>query len=51
MFRPYKAIFRQLLINYNCRTAPVSIDEQLAEDGLVRPKHVAIKCDFDDILK
>jgi hypothetical protein len=29
----------------------VSIDEQLPEDGLVRPKHVAIKCDFNDILK
>jgi hypothetical protein len=29
----------------------VSTDEQLPEDGLVRPKHVAIKCDFNDILK
>jgi hypothetical protein len=24
--------------------------EHLPEDGLVRPKHVAIKCDFIDIL-
>jgi hypothetical protein len=23
----------------------------LPEDGLVKPKHVAIKCDFNDILK
>jgi hypothetical protein len=23
--------------------------EHLPEDGLVRPKHVAIKCDFNDI--
>jgi hypothetical protein len=29
----------------------VSIGEQLPEDGLVRLKHVAIKCDFKDILK
>jgi hypothetical protein len=29
----------------------VSITEQLPEDGLVRPKHVAVKCDFDDNLK
>jgi hypothetical protein len=29
----------------------VSIDEQLAEGGLVRPKHVPFKCDFNDILK
>jgi hypothetical protein len=29
----------------------VSTDEQLPEDGLVRLKHVAIKCDFNDILK
>jgi hypothetical protein len=37
MFRPYKNIFRKV----------VSIDEQLPEDGLVRPKHVAIKCNFN----
>jgi hypothetical protein len=24
--------------------------EQLPEDGIVRPEHVAIKCDFNDIL-
>jgi hypothetical protein len=29
----------------------VSIGEQLPEDGLVRPKHVAIECDFNGILK
>jgi hypothetical protein len=29
----------------------VSIDEQLPEDGLVRRKHVAVICDFNDILK
>jgi hypothetical protein len=29
----------------------ISIGEQLHEDGFVRPKHVAIKCDFNDILK
>jgi hypothetical protein len=29
----------------------VSISEQLPEDGLVMPKHVAIKRDFNDILK
>jgi hypothetical protein len=32
-------------------TAAVSISEQLPEDGLVRPKHVAIECDFNAILK
>jgi hypothetical protein len=37
MFRPYKAIFRQF--------------SNSAKDGLVRPKLVAIKCDFNDILK
>jgi hypothetical protein len=35
----------------NWCSATVSIDEQLPEDGLVRPKHVAIHCDFNDILK
>jgi hypothetical protein len=29
----------------------VSIREQFPEDGLVELKHVAIKCDFNDILK
>jgi hypothetical protein len=29
----------------------VLIGEQPPENGLVRPKHVAIKCDFNDILK
>jgi hypothetical protein len=33
------------------RTCAVSINEQFPEDDLVRPKHVAIKCDFNDILK
>jgi hypothetical protein len=33
-----------------CRAA-VSIGEQLPEDGLVRPKHVAIKYDFNDIFR
>jgi hypothetical protein len=32
-------------------SAEFSINEQLPEDGLVRPKHVAIKYDFNDILK
>jgi hypothetical protein len=26
-------------------------EEHLPEDGLIRPKHVAIKCDFNGILK
>jgi hypothetical protein len=29
----------------------VSVGEQLPEDGLVRPKYVAIKNNFIDILK
>lgn len=29
----------------------VSVGEKLPEDGLVRMKHVAIKCDFKGILK
>jgi hypothetical protein len=29
----------------------VSTDEQLLIDGLVRPKYIAIKCNFNDILK
>jgi hypothetical protein len=29
----------------------ISPGEYLPEGGLVRPKHVAIKCDFNDILK
>jgi hypothetical protein len=29
----------------------VSIGEQLPEDGLIRPKHVATKCDFKGISK
>jgi hypothetical protein len=32
-------------------SAAVSIREQLPEDGFLRPKPVAIKCDFNDILK
>jgi hypothetical protein len=32
-------------------TAAVSISEQLPEDGLIRLKHAAIKCDFNDISK
>jgi hypothetical protein len=34
----------------NWCTAAVLI-QQFTEDGLVKPKHVAIKCDFNDILK
>jgi hypothetical protein len=29
----------------------VSIAEQLPEGGLIRPKHVAIECDLNGILK
>jgi hypothetical protein len=29
----------------------VSIDVKFPEYGLVRPKHVAIKCDLNDVLK
>jgi hypothetical protein len=29
----------------------LSTGEQLPEDGLVKPKHIAIKYDFNDILK
>jgi hypothetical protein len=32
-------------------SATVLFSEQLPEDGLVKPKHVAIECDFNDILK
>jgi hypothetical protein len=32
-------------------SATVAIGEQLPEDGLVRPKHVAIECNFNGILK
>jgi hypothetical protein len=35
----------------NWCSAAVSTGEQLPEDGLVRLKHVAIICDFNDILK
>jgi hypothetical protein len=35
----------------NWYSATVSISEQLPEDGLVWPKYVVIKCDFNDILK
>jgi hypothetical protein len=35
----------------NWGSAAVSNYEQFSEDGLVRPKHVAIKCDFNNILK
>jgi hypothetical protein len=31
--------------------AAVSVGEQLPEDGLVRPKCVAIECEFNGILK
>jgi hypothetical protein len=30
----------------NWCSAAVAVGEQLPEDGLVRPKHVAIECDF-----
>jgi hypothetical protein len=32
-------------------SAAVLIGEKLPEDGLVRPKHVAIECDSNGILK
>jgi hypothetical protein len=35
----------------NWCSAAVSVGENLPEDDLVRPKHVPIKCDFNDILK
>jgi hypothetical protein len=35
----------------NLCSAAVSISEQLPEDGLVGPKHVAIKCDFNENLE
>jgi hypothetical protein len=31
-------------------SAAASKNEQLPEDGQVRPKHVAINCDFDVVL-
>jgi hypothetical protein len=37
------------ITNWCC--AAVSVDEQLPEDGLERPKHFATECDFNDILK
>jgi hypothetical protein len=38
-------------IAYRRRRGAVSIGEQFPEDGLVRPKHVVIECDFSGILK
>jgi hypothetical protein len=35
----------------NLCSVAVSSGEQLPEDGLVRPKHVAIKCHFNGTLK
>jgi hypothetical protein len=35
----------------NWCSAAVSAGEQLPEDGLVRPKHVALECDFNGNLK
>jgi hypothetical protein len=35
----------------NWCSAAVSTGEQLSEDDLVRPKYVAIECDFNVILK
>jgi hypothetical protein len=32
-------------------SASVSIDKQLPEGGLVRPKHIEIKCEFNEMLK
>jgi hypothetical protein len=40
-----------MLLHIVVHGAAVSIGEQLPEDGLIRPKHVAIRCDFNDILK
>jgi hypothetical protein len=33
------------------RSAAFSMSEQFPEDGLVRPKHIAIKCGFNEISK
>jgi hypothetical protein len=33
------------------RCIDISIGEQLPEDGLVRPEHVATECEFNCILK
>jgi hypothetical protein len=38
-------------LHTNWCSAAVLADEQLPDDGLVRPKHIAIICDFNDILK
>jgi hypothetical protein len=35
----------------NWCSAAVSVDEQLPEGGSIRQKHVAIKRDFNDMLK
>jgi hypothetical protein len=38
-------------LHKNWCSAAVSVREKIPEDGIVRPKHVAIKCDFNEILK
>jgi hypothetical protein len=35
----------------NSCSAAISIAEQLPEDGVERPKHITIECDFNGILK
>jgi hypothetical protein len=40
-----------MLLHIVVRSEVVSIGEEFPEDGLRRPKHVAIQCDFNDILK
>jgi hypothetical protein len=37
-------------LRYELVSAAVSINEKLPEGGLVMPKHVAIKCDYNYIL-
>jgi hypothetical protein len=38
-------------LTYELTQCGISVGEQLPEDGLVRPKHVALECDFNGILK
>jgi hypothetical protein len=40
-----------MLLHIVVRNATTSTGEQFPGDGIVKPKHVTIKCDFNDILK
>jgi hypothetical protein len=40
-----------MLLPVVVRSTAVSNGKQFPEDGLVRPKLIAINCDFNDILK